>query len=504
MTRDDGRRDGPGIPAGFNDMSSPPSAPRTGTGTIPPPRGSRPMTRLKAPLTRVEWTFGLWWVDGGGVVHVLCDPTNQKVQKTVKGPCVQDGGDWQCTYAVTVTNTGPDPYKGPLKLSETFGAAPKNVSFSGPFTCIGAGANYSCENAHVETVKDQVLTLEVKATFADDGTCQAPNSVKLTFPNAGTAANRIGTDDAANVTAIIDSPRCKKDDRPETCADGRPVPKNGRCPCPANRIWSVDTRSCERPESDPVPPVKQCSRGTAGIWPKCIEIVEDCPRGTILDDGECVRPDPQCQPGPNEVRNSRGRCVCKSDFERDDNGRCRPVVELCQPGPNEYRNRRGNCVCDGGFERTSDGRCVREENPADDCKEKGWRWTGSRCVPPSNPADDCKEKGWRWTGSRCVPPSNPADDCKQKGWIWSDSRCVPPPPKKCPLGKVGTPPNCKPIVIDVPNFPIKPKKPKYEDVPDKQTPNRPSKTPRIEQKSPALLLNKQKLQFNPNVFKKAN
>lgn len=60
MTRDDGRHDGPGIPAGFNDMSSPPRAHRS--GTIPPPRGSRRMTALEAPLTRVEWTFGLWWV----------------------------------------------------------------------------------------------------------------------------------------------------------------------------------------------------------------------------------------------------------------------------------------------------------------------------------------------------------------------------------------------------------------------------------------------------------
>ena len=497
------------------------------------------------------WTFGLWWVDGGGVVHVLCDPTNQKVQKTAKGPCVQDGSDWQCTYAVTVTNTGPDPYKGPLKLAETFGVAPKNVSFSGPFTCIGAGANFTCENAHVETVKDQVLTLEVKATFADDGTCEAPNTAKLTFPNAGTAANRIGTDDAASATAEIPSARCTKDDAPQVCPDGRPTPKSGRCPCPANRIYNADTRQCDnlgdkpgdRPQSepDPIPPVKQCPRGTTGIWPKCIEIVEDCPRGTILDDGECVRPEPQCEPGPNEVRNSKGRCVCRQDYVRNDNGVCKPVVELCQPGPNEHRNRRGNCVCDGGFERNGNGVCVREENPADDCKEKGWRWTGSRCVPPSNPGDDCKERGWiwtgskcippkdpaqecrdkewRWTGSRCVPPSNPADDCKKgwewngkrcvppanpadncnEGWEWNGKRCVPPAPKKCPPGTWGTPPKCKKIKFEVPDIVIKPKNPKYEDGPQRPTkpprPNSdgPSNNPGVKQKVPGL----QFKQFSP-------
>ncbi len=476
------------------------------------------------------WTFGLWWVDGGGVVHVLCDPTNQKVQKTVKGPCVAVGSDWQCTYAVTVTNTGPDPYKGPLKLAETFGVAPKSVSFSGPFTCNGAGANYACVNAHVETVKDQVLTLEVKATFADDGRCEAPNTAKLTFPNAGTAANRIGTDDAASATANIPSPRCKKEEHPDVCPDGRPVPQSGKCPCAANRIYNVDTRQCDRPdaEPDPVPPVKQCPRGTTGIWPKCKEVVEepDCPRGTIIDDdGQCVRPDPQCDPGPGEVRNSKGRCVCASGYERNDNGVCKPVVELCQPGPNEHRNRRGSCVCDGGFDRNSDGRCVREENPAEDCREKAWRWTGERCVPPSNPADNCKAKGWNWSGSRCVPPSNPAGDCKQKGWRWTGSRCVPPTnpaddckegwewngkrcvppqPKKCPPGMTGKPPFCKVIKLDIPDIVIKPKKPKYDDVPSR--PNKPngprgdgpSTTPNFKQKAPGLQLNK------PNFFKKFN
>lgn len=62
MTRHDGRDvDGPGIPAGFNDMTSPPRAPRTGTESIPPPPGSRPMDALGARLTRAELAFWLWW-----------------------------------------------------------------------------------------------------------------------------------------------------------------------------------------------------------------------------------------------------------------------------------------------------------------------------------------------------------------------------------------------------------------------------------------------------------
>jgi len=84
MTRDDGRRDGPEIPAGFNGMSSPPSAPRTGTATIPSPRGSRRTTTLEAPLTRGEWIFGLWWVlataVGWVVGFAVCEALNDFVE----------------------------------------------------------------------------------------------------------------------------------------------------------------------------------------------------------------------------------------------------------------------------------------------------------------------------------------------------------------------------------------------------------------------------------------
>ena len=119
-------------------------------------------------------------------------------------------------------------------------------------------------------------------------------------------------------------------------------------------------------------------------------------------------------------------------------------------------------------------------------------------MPPSNPADDCK-KGWEWNGKRCVPPSNPAADCEEKGWEWTGKRCVPPQPKKCPPGTYGTPPKCKTIKLDIPDIVIKPKNPKYDDVPTRpNNPGRPSKTPSFQQKAPSLQFNK------PNLFKKAN
>ena len=69
----------------------------------------------------------LSWVDGFGVMQVTCDPTNLKTTKVSKGDCVASGDNFRCDYTVTVTNTGPDPYHGPLKLNEQFGFAPTSV-----------------------------------------------------------------------------------------------------------------------------------------------------------------------------------------------------------------------------------------------------------------------------------------------------------------------------------------------------------------------------------------
>ena len=76
------------------------------------------------------WTFGLFWEDPiTHITFVMCDPTNLKVEKTAKGDCEKSGEGFACGYDVTVTNTGPDPYKGPVRLDEKFGnsAAKRNL-----------------------------------------------------------------------------------------------------------------------------------------------------------------------------------------------------------------------------------------------------------------------------------------------------------------------------------------------------------------------------------------
>ena len=87
----------------------------------------------------------LTWVDIFGVTQVTCDPTNLRTKKVSKGDCVVAGIGFRCDYTVTVTNMGPDPYHGPLKISEQLGFAPTSVSFSAPWGCPGGGASYHGE-----------------------------------------------------------------------------------------------------------------------------------------------------------------------------------------------------------------------------------------------------------------------------------------------------------------------------------------------------------------------
>jgi hypothetical protein len=79
-------------------------------------------------------TFGPSWEDPvNGITFVMCHPTNLKVEKTAAGDCKKDGEQFACGYVVTVTNMGPDPFKGPIKLDEKFASAPMNITFGGGF-----------------------------------------------------------------------------------------------------------------------------------------------------------------------------------------------------------------------------------------------------------------------------------------------------------------------------------------------------------------------------------
>ena len=431
------------------------------------------------------WTFGLFWEDPiTHITFVMCDPTNLRVEKTAKGPCKPSGGDFACEYAVTVTNTGPDPYKGPVRLDEKFGAAPSNVSFDGDFTCSGGGADYNCETPIVALAKGASLTLNVKSKVPGSGVCALPNTATMTFPPVGSKGNGKGDDDSASATANVPSRQCGKVEtlvppppQVNRSPDGRPIPRSGKCPCTDGGTWSSETNSCDIGE--PHEP-KGCTPGVneVKIDGRCV-----CREGYWNNDGRCQKDDEPkqpkgCTPGPHEYRNDNGRCVCDDGFERNNDGRCvkdHEEPQGCTPGPHEYKSPKGRCVCDEGYARADNGRCVKEfeeptppkgcdpgphESKADNgrcnCDDGYSRADNGRCVKDHSPADDCEAKGWNWTGKRCVPPADPGQDCRNDGGKWTGSKCVwppkdpPPQQKECPEGTHGKYPKCSPDFVPPP------------------------------------------------------
>ena len=76
-----------------------------------------------------------------------------------KGDCEASEGGYRCDYDVTVTNMGPDPYKGPIKVDEQFGFAPSSVTFSPEWGCIGGGANHQWTLPPVDLEKGESVEL---------------------------------------------------------------------------------------------------------------------------------------------------------------------------------------------------------------------------------------------------------------------------------------------------------------------------------------------------------
>jgi hypothetical protein len=275
-------------------------------------------------------------------------------------------------------------------------------------------------------VKGDSVELGVTVDVPGGRQCELINRAATVFPVAGTRYNNVIGDDVATATSRIPAKTCDKTERPQ-CKPGTNELRSssGACVCKTGFIRD-GAQACVRIIAEP----------------------ELCPDGKpVPRNGRCPSVTPKCEPDPGEFRNDDGQCVCKRGLERNGRGRCveKPTPQ-CEPGRNEYRDDDGRCVCKRGFERDSKGRCVEPANPADDCRKKGWTWTGKRCIEPTSPADDCRKQGKIWDGKRCIDKPSPADACRKKGWTWTGKRCVEPAPKPCPRGTTGTPPNCKPMV----------------------------------------------------------
>lgn len=334
--------------------------------------------------------------EGGPLELVLCDPTNLATKKVAKGDCENTADGSKCSYEITITNTGPDPFKGQIDIKDEFVTAPSKVEFGGDWACGGAGATRTCSHAPFELLKGQSVSLPLTATFPKGSQCTIRNTATMVFPPANTRWNGSGADDSSSAFAKVVSPECERKPICERPAEGERRTASGDCACERGFARDRKGRCVEIEPKEPTPPPSR----------------------------------PSCDTGPNEYRSSAGACVCKTGFIRED-GRCvepRPdPVPKCKPGPNEVRNSANKCVCREGYERDRTGRCVAEK--PDICPP------GTTGTPPKCKQKVCDE-GETGTWPNCRPLTCP------EGFTGRPPNCK---PRTCPEGMVGTPPKCKPM-----------------------------------------------------------
>jgi uncharacterized repeat protein (TIGR01451 family) len=97
-------------------------------------------------------------------VHIPRRPFDLRLDKT--GPAFCEAGG-ECTYQVTVTNTGPDFYSGPFSVVDTVPAGAELVGNSGPWTCHqpgGPGTNVTC-NSNADITLDSAASVSFDITF---------------------------------------------------------------------------------------------------------------------------------------------------------------------------------------------------------------------------------------------------------------------------------------------------------------------------------------------------
>ncbi|MGH1419727.1 MAG: hypothetical protein ACRBCJ_12780 [Hyphomicrobiaceae bacterium] len=366
--------------------------------------------------------------DEGGAAIILCDPTNLKTTQVAKGPCDQTGDGWRCEFDVTIENTGPDPYKGEIRLLDILSIAPLSVSYSGidgwSRTPSVGHDMYRLPKRTIE--KGESVKLDLAVNIPDGNYCSLTNTAHMTFPVLK-RHNGDKTDDTATATAEIPRPECKRPKQckpgsgeirtssgacacapgstrnkdgvcakprepeptpepiseppPQTgakCPDGYPIPRNGVCPCPRGETWDKIDKICVGGDDDYDPPI-------------------DDP--VVIDDPP--PPPPLCRLLPGQVRTKSGRCVCANGRKWNKRTFCQPRRPWCTPRIGEVFVD-GRCKCANGRKWNSKTFC---DAPADNCRRPGsYQAAPGVCCPVGTVYRDYK----------CRRPIDPVPTCTLK------------------------------------------------------------------------------------------
>ncbi|MGE3229122.1 MAG: hypothetical protein AB7J30_06760 [Hyphomicrobium sp.] len=379
---------------------------------------------------------------------------NLSITKTAGASAATAAGQ-STPFVITVTNTGPGVFNGPIVVRETLPAEPQNASWPAPWVCEGqtmAGQPNDALCSHpvvaLEPNESVTLNLDVEmpnsyiAPSGSDVNCGYTNHVAIEVAAGGTPQNTNPADDTATAEVLFASFEkhgqtfCGIDDvttpppspPPPTCPQGwSTTPVAGKC-CPPRSWW--DGEQCSKDE----PPAgdDDCPADFTGTPPNCRRII-------IIDPPKCVVK--SC--GRDATWDGK-KCACVAkrcpEGTTGDYPKCKPVG--CPKGmigkpPN---CRKPPTTCGAGFKGTPPN-CTKIVVDPPKCP-KGFSGRPPNCkkVPP--PA--CP-KGFRGTPPNCKRVVVDPPKACPKGMVGKPPNCRKPPPRVCPPGFTGKPPACKPV-----------------------------------------------------------
>lgn len=397
-------------------------------------------------------------MQGGPEEPPLTDPAKQDTNLTISksaSASTKTATGQNTPFVITVTNTGPGVYSGPVVVRETLPGEPVNASWSAPWVCEGQTAaghpdQALCSHPGVVLQSNQGVTLNLDvempnsyiAPSGSDVTCGYTNQVAIEEAAGGTPQNTNAGDDTASADVHFASFEkhghtfCGIDDvttppppPPPTCPQGwSSTPVSGKC-CPPRTHW--DGERCTKGDPPDTCQRKTCDRDQ--VWDvgvcRCVDL--QCPNNTVGDYPNCKPVGDHCPPGftgspPNcrRIIIDPPKCVKKSCGRNAtwDSGSCSCVAKECPDGTTgEYP------------------KCKPKECPSGTVgKYPNCRKVPTTCGP-----------GFKGTPPNCTkivvePPKCPP------GYSGRPPKCKKDPPPKCPKGFAGTPPNCKRVVVDPP------------------------------------------------------
>ncbi|MEO6395667.1 MAG: hypothetical protein ABIO40_07120 [Devosia sp.] len=131
---------------------------------------------------------------------------------TFPATCFDTGLDWICSYLVTVQNTGPGNYSGPIQVKDTLGTNATATTF-GPWNCIQVGPVLTCDiivppvNVAPGWTSGFFVTAHVPKNIGPP-LCDLSNKANIASPAGGSPNNLLPGNDFDQATTHIPDPAC--------------------------------------------------------------------------------------------------------------------------------------------------------------------------------------------------------------------------------------------------------------------------------------------------------